>query len=292
MLNKIIIFITANELTLLIPTLLLVVVFLFGSVIKKATTPLVSLIFTLLAIGGFLVHLFEIIPNTFLLFGLPIIFFVAALILLTLLVTLIEYLVSCQQFNRRIRLIEAVPSNIETNIYAYLSKNGCLIKFTDGFNQLFSELVKNKKNWFEGVSKLTCNEEEMSFKQWMTFLKQAPETVFSLNLLLVNEETMAFNLEKKSVLVNERTIGYILINQKLTLSEVFKDTVVTDYKNKLALYFELLEEPVAYFDQEKNKYVLTNQMVRLLNAKESELSAKAFEKMIVPEDLAVLEKRP
>ncbi|MGD9604812.1 MAG: hypothetical protein AB7V00_01490 [Bacilli bacterium] len=292
MLNDIIVFITNNKLTLLVPALLLIVVFLFGSVLRKTKTPWVSLLFTIIALGGLVVEEMGIVPNTFVLLGFPFIFYLSAVIVLTLFITLIEFLVSLKHYHNRMAIIEAMPSNIETNIYAYLNRQGRLVKLTDGFYSQFKDLVSRKQMWFESVNLFNCNNEEMTYKKWLAFLKNAPESTFSVNMKLVNDEDLNLSLEKKAILKNEKPIGYILINQKLTLSEVFKDTVQTDYKKRLKGYFDLLEEPVAYFDQDKNKFVLSNQMMRLLNAKESELSSQAFEKLIVPEDLSALSKRP
>jgi GGDEF domain-containing protein len=292
MLTKIITFITNNKLTLLIPALLLIVVFLIGSVSKKQKAPWMSLIFTFLAIGGFVVDVLALVPTTFTLLGYPYVFFLSALILLALIVTFIEFLVSVSQFNLRIALIEAMPSNVETNIYGYLNKKGKIVKLTDDFYAIFSELSNRKDDWFETVKNLVCNDEEMTYKKWLAFLKTAPEAVYQVKLELINNQEVLLNLEKKIITAKDKTIGFVLINQKLTLSEVFKDTVHVDYKKRLKVFFDLLDEPVAHFDQEKNKYILSSQMVRILNAKDTELSLQAFEKMIVNEDLSALNKRP
>ncbi|HOH17832.1 MAG TPA: hypothetical protein PK087_00775 [Bacilli bacterium] len=292
MLNDIIVFITNNKLTLFIPTLLLVVVFLFGSVLRKPKTPWVSLIVTLLAIGGLVVEILKVVPETFSLFGFSYLFYLPALTLLALIITLIEFLVSQRQYHNRIAIIEAMPSNIETNVYAYLNRQGRLLKLTEGFLDLFTDLISGKQMWFESISRFSCNDEEMTYKKWLAFLKHAPESIFLVNIKLVNDEELNLNLEKKAIFKDEKLVGYILLNQKLTLSEVFKDDVKNDYKKRLKKYLDLLDEPLAYFDQDKNKYILSTQMMRLLNAKESELAPAVFEKLIVPEDLGALSKRP
>lgn len=292
MLNDIIVFITNNKLTLLIPALLLVVVFLFGSVLRKPKTPWVSLIVTILAVGGLVLEILGIIPNTFVLAGFPFVFYLSALILLALIITLIEFLTSLKGYQNRMMIIESMPSNIETNIYAYLNRKGQIIKLTEGFLDHFQDLVSRKQMWFETINRFSCNNEELTYKKWLGFVKNAPESLFTVNMKLINDQDLTLNLEKKAILKKDKPVGFILINQKLTLSEVFKDTVQSDYKKRLKGYFDLLEEPVAYFDQDLNKYVLSNQMMRLLNAKESELPIAVFEKLIVPEDLGALSKRP
>jgi hypothetical protein len=103
----------------------------------------------------------------------------------------------------------------------------------------------------------------MTYKKWLVFLKTAPEAVYRVKLGLINNQEVLLNLEKKIVKAKDKTIGFVLINQKLTLSEVFKDTVHIDYKKRLKVFFDLLDEPVAHFDQEKNKYILSSQMVRI-----------------------------
>ncbi len=276
---------------MLIPVLLLNMVFLFGAGVKKQSIPWLGLVFSALALAGFLLDALVASIRAQAFFALPFVFFASALILVSLIINIVLYIVFSGRFSQRIKLIEAVPSNIESNIYAYLNKQSKVILFTDQFYDIFEDLVTKKKNWFEGITKLACNNQGMTMKEFRKFLKTEEEMQFTLDLLLVNNQTMKLELSKQKAMIGDKLAGFILINQKLTLSEVFRDGVVADYKKRLYAYFDLLEESLAYFDFDKKRYVLTKAMARLLNAKETEITTAAFEKMIVPEDLKALEKR-
>ena len=60
-------------------------------------------------------------------------------------------------------------------------------------------------------------------------------------------------LYKRKVTANGKLLGYVLINQTLTLSEIYKENVNNEFRKRQHIYFDLLGEPIIYYDFNKNQ---------------------------------------
>ena len=84
---------------------------------------------------------------------------------------------------------------------------------------------------------------------------------------------------------NGKLRGYLLYNQKLTPSQLYKDTVVKEYASHMFNFFDS-NEPLAYFDSANNHYILTDAMKKTIGINEDVITGENLLNYIVEEDVA------
>jgi len=301
MFQQIIKFIVANKIPLFIPVLLLIVVLLISSIEKSKRVQWISLIVTLISIGGFI---FTILESTKL-FGYDVIVYLSGFCLLTLFYNVILYFKTTSRFNKHIKLIKFTPSNIENDIYAYLDEQSKFIMLTDQFFENFEGLKITIRTVKKTISHLLCDDKKMSYKDFKKYVKSNAEKNYHLKIVLLDSKILKFEILKRKVIRNGKLLGYVLINQKPTL-KVHKSLEIPEeitnknslagvskdiIKQNLLIYFNLLNQSSCYLDFEKKQYILTKTMSDALDIKGDILAEPDLNNYIFEEDKSIILKR-
>lgn len=209
---------------------------------------------------------------------------------LFLVIVFILYCVKCAKLRKE--ALEAERAQQETKyvpvsermIYFSAGLNGKVKKTTKDFYRVFKEIKRPKKNWTKHVSELTVNGMNVPAKKFVkslhTFSKEMDVVIVLDNGRRINLPLLRLDNE-----VNGKHVGYIYINVKESHIELEKEYAWLASKNKMFNYINLLDEPVAFYDEVKNTYVCTEKLCKLLDVEEHELSFADYAERILPEDL-------
>lgn len=285
MLEKILYFIVMNRYAIFLSSLIVLFVLVLATSLKKKKVAWVGLILTIIAIGGWI---FEIskppIPRQVLynFNG-----YLAIFVFVSFVYNFIVFLIAARRSRKNYRLLVNAPA-FDNKIYAYLDDKARLIMYTNAFSSLLNQ--PNGKEYLvrDSIDYIHCDGKVMSYKDFKKYIGDDKERNYQLAIELSNSKEMSISFSKRKIIVDGNLLGYVLVslkNQQEGIKESFGD-----FKKYLQTYFELLEQPLAYFQPEKNQYVLTSKMVNLLNLS-NEVEASLFEQVIFSEDQKILLKR-
>lgn len=289
MIDKIKEFILINKTGLFIPVLFLIFILYISIVIKRKKFSTIPFLLTFISNVAFFGE--RIFFRGKQMFGFGIIYFIVGFAFISLILNLIVYFISVKSFNHKIKLIESTPSNIESNIYAYLNAKSKILMFTEQFYKNFKNLVSKNRLWSQAISRYVYEGQDINYKDFLHHLKNIEEKIFTLDITLTNNQTLHLELLKKKIILNGKLLGYVLINQKLTLPELYKESINKEFKKRLYIHYDLLEDTICYYDFEKKKYILTKSFSKLLGISETEINQAAYEKFILQEDLKIIQNR-
>lgn len=287
MFSKIVAFIIEYRHALLNPLLLLMAVLLIGSISKGRRFPWISLVLFTASAGLYAGRIFVYWGKQFR--GYDVIIYIAALMAVSCLVEITEFTVRSIRFHRIIRIISSMPSNIESSIYAYLDAKSNLLAYTSQFYHTFEN--EKPKSLLKKISHIVTNEKEMSVREFQTNMKSYEEKNLRANIILKNGNEYPFEILKRKVISRGKLLGYVLINQKTMVSEMYKDTISRQFRERLFRYFSLLEEPLSYYDTEKKKYILSDDFAKALGLTENEIEESQFAGYVFEDDRKIYAKR-
>jgi hypothetical protein len=240
MLTKAVKFIIEYRHAIFNPILLLMGVLFIGSVWKGKKFPWISLILFLISFGSYAARIFYFWDIQYK--GYDILVYIGALIFVACLGEMTEYSIRTIRFRRVLRIISSMPSNIESSIYAYLDAKSNFLMYTNQFFQSFEN--ENPKSLLKKISHIVLQEKEMSVREFQISLKSYEEKNLKASVILKNGSEYPLEILKRKVISRGKLLGYVLINQKTMVSEMYKETINRDFRRKLFRYFGLLEEPV------------------------------------------------
>lgn len=195
-------------------------------------------------------------------------------------------LVKLSKFKKQMRFYELTPSNIESNIYAYLNKKSEVLMYTNQFYEAIGRKTNNKnKKWYRSIQTLIVDGKEMTFKKFMKYIKDFGEKNFSIEIKFSELSTFKTELQKSMISEGNTIKGYILFNQRLTPMQVYKDGLVNEYKGHMYNFFNSMNESIAYLDNQTNEYILTDTMMAVLGTDEKRLSKDDLIRYVVESDL-------
>lgn len=220
-----------------------------------------------------------------------IIVFELALAALVLIAQIIIFIVKMSKAHKKVRMLELVPSNIDTNIYAYLNKRGKILYLTNRFYVVFQTVESRKRKYKKAIKNILVNKDEITLKELKKYVKSATEP-FDLDFILVNEDVVSLTIEKREIVNGrDKLIGYVLLNQKETIEVRYQAELEYKFKSRLYTYIDLMGEAAGFYDPKTGVYNLTQNMMKLLDTGSNEMSLAQFEALVSPEDLGEFRKR-
>lgn len=280
-------FIVENKFTLLIPFLFATVLLILDTYSNRNKFSIVGLLLFFVGVGGFIVIIIKDIQ----VFKIDLVLVVAGVTVLAFFYNSAAYARASYRYNKISNLILALPSNVESQVYMYLDDRARLLIYTEQFYALFANFNIEKKNWHKYLGHAIIENENYNYKQFINFLRSAEERNYKIQFVFNNDYIVPAQLYKRKVTANGKLLGYVLINQTLTLSEIYKENVNNEFRKRQHIYFDLLGEPIIYYDFNKNRYILNSLMCRLLGIEENEIGAQVFEQLIPEDDRKVIENR-
>lgn len=286
MLEKILYFIVMNRYAIFLSSLIVIFVLVLATSFKKKKVAWVGLVLSIIATGGWI---FEIskppIPRQVLynFNG-----YLAIFVFVSFVYNFIIFLIAAHRYRKNYRLLVNAPA-FDNKIYAYLDDKARLIMYTNAFYALLNQPNAKENFVNNSIDYIHCDGKVMAYKEFKKYIRDNKERNYQLVIELSNSKEMSISFSKRKIIVNGNLLGYVLVSVKDQNQDGIKESS-SDSKKHLLSYFELLEQPLAYFQPEKNQYVLTNKMINLLNLS-NEVEASAFEQVIFSEDQKILLKR-
>ena len=77
---------------------------------------------------------------------------------------------------------------------------------------------------------------EYNYKQFLKYLSATEEQNYKIEFVFNNEYIVPVQLNKQKVTDSGKLLGYVMINQVLTLSEIYKETVNNEYRKRQHIY--------------------------------------------------------
>jgi len=280
MLKDVFEFIVNNKIVLLIPLLFASLLLILDTFANANKVSWVGFGVFLLSLGGFIyisikpMELFKI-DGIIYVFGLSVIAFIY---------NGLSYARASFKYNKLANLLIALPSNIESQIYLFLDERSRLLLFTDQFYEMFVHLNFSKKGWKKQLKNVVVEDKEYSYKKFARKFRHFEEKAYKMKFIFKNEAEVSIQLAKQKVINQGKLLGYVLLNQKLSMTEVYKENVKNEFRKRQDVFFDLLGKPLAYFDYTKNRLVLNSLMGKLLQIEEKEINISEFEEYIFEED--------
>jgi GGDEF domain-containing protein len=219
-------------------------------------------------------------------FGLNLRLLIVGLSFLTLLVNLGVYIYSNRLFYNRLQLVKASINISGHKILAYLNQRAKLLYFTDAFTAILN-IEKNQTDVFEElISSIFVDSQDMNFRPFLHYLKTPEERDYRVVLNLYNGNSLKLDLMKRKVIQNGRLLGYVLLNQSTTAVQEASSLSFNHYH-----YLNFMDEAICYFDLKSRRYILNQEMVKLIGVQDEQISENSFKSAVVSEDLPILEKR-
>lgn len=215
---------------------------------------------------------------------------------LFLLITFIIFL--CKSAKIRREALEAeramqeakyVPVS-EKMVYFTAKLNGKVKKVSKDFYRVFHEVRKPKKNWTKHVSELTVNGQNVPAKK---FVKSLRGFGAELDVVIVLDNGRRINLPilKLQEEKHGKQVGYIYINVKESYLELEKEAAWQFAKQRMYNYINMLDEPVAFYDEANNTYVCSVKLCKLFEVEGPELTYGEYAERILGEDLNVFKTK-
>ena len=182
-----------------------------------------------------------------------------------------------------------VPVN-EKMVYFTANRSGKIKKVSKDFYRVFHEIKGAKKRWTKHVAELTVNGQNVPAKKFVKSLKnfgKELDTVIVLdNGRRINLPILQLDLEKHG-----KHTGYIYINVKESYLELQKEEAWQFAKQRMYNYINMLDEPVAFYDEANNTYVCTQKLCKLFEIEGPELTFAEYAEKVLGEDLNVFKTK-
>lgn len=172
--------------------------------------------------------------------------------------------------------------SVEGKILAYLSPSFRLLSLTPEFFHYFGDV----QDWQKTVDHATYDHQDLALKDFPKAIGADAKPSFHAEFFLKDGKSFALEGAKKVQRTEGRTTGYAIVASGESLTETYKLALASEAKKQLYVYLDLLDQPVAFFDHDKNVYVLTKSMAMMVNAATAEISPDEFASRIVESDRA------
>lgn len=196
------------------------------------------------------------------------------------------YLIHTQDTLRKQLVLKTAKIYEQTNVLAYISKKGGLIQLSKKLHELVYSRQKDLalKSVEVGEAKIGPKQVMKNIIKYNAKLNEALDYKF----IFENNLEVVLRMVKKEILYNEKLIGYILLDPSVSseYSESFNEI-----KRSFYIYLDLLDEPIAYFDEEENGYVASRNLMRSLQTEENIIPLDQFRHIMHKDDLAIFDSR-
>ena len=223
--------------------------------------------------------------NDFVVLDLGLGFYATILVAEVFLVMHIVFFYSSREDSRGNKLFQAVPSSIPSAIYAYLDKYNEVLLYTEHFYNKIKLNDEEAKKWYKKALKFTIGEAEYKYAEFLKFLKKTEENEFNVVIEFNDFRSEEFNIVKTKITEKNKTLGYILVDKLPTAQEVYEAGTNKEFKIQLYQYFNSLNEAVGYYDNDEDKYRLTEQMAKRLGINELVIDLETLKNFICEDDL-------
>lgn len=110
-----------------------------------------------------------------------------------------------------------------------------------------------------------------------------------ISVKIVKNDTIVdeIKISKQEVRPKKKLLGYAFMD--ISSKKFAIDAV--NFKNDILVYMDLLNQPIAYFDEPTLSYVCSTSLIKLLDLKEKTVKLSDFKNLILKEDLSVYETK-
>lgn len=202
-----------------------------------------------------------------------------ALMMVTILLHYVFLFVSIYKNKKVKETLGAAHAKTNESVYGILNAKGDIIYITEHFKKLF----KNEGNWYKQVSKFELNYQEMKLSELKNKIKELKSECY-LDIYPFSQPKISLHLVKNPFFNENKLSGYLLETDGAEKKQGSKENEST------TIWFEMLNEPLMYYDHYSLRYILTKPMAKLLKA-EKTITEQQFSTLILSDDLAVHSKK-
>ncbi|MDD4212682.1 MAG: hypothetical protein PHY42_04730 [Bacilli bacterium] len=262
--------------------------FIVANIIGNKKTCVVSIIFFVIAL---VVHLAKHVQqlqtyyNQFL-GNIPYLKLIGfGIIGLALIISLISYITAAKKKNEEAVVFRQAKLLENTNVLVYMSPNGRVLQISKKLNELLHNSQKEL-----ALKTLTINDEVVDHKKidknLFKYGKKTNEPML-FQFLLNNNLTINMKMVKKEVYLSRKLVGYILLDAMTSVDECNEN--MTNLKRSFYIYFDLMDEPVAFFDEDQKNYVASRNLMEFLRVEENQIPLDQMRQIMHPDDLPIFD---
>ena len=175
-------------------------------------------------------------------------YLLTAMILFVLAIIVVVLLVNKVSKNN---YLKNIPNSFGLDIYAYLDKKGEIINFTPKFLEKLN--ISNIKEWTEEVSSITVDNKQLTFKEFINYLKTDNLTTVDFDCDGVK---ISMSLEKKAIEDEDKIYGYVVFENSKQTKDSMIDSIYETVKDVCA--------PMAIYSGDPNNIkLMVNEALRV-----------------------------
>ena len=206
--------------------------------------------------------------------------------------SLLGFLISSRLNNNKRKIIKQGSFLNDSRVLAFTTKRHRIFQYSKKINEIIRGL-KVKDNEFKIQKVIIGNEIEIQPKHAIKAIGRAGGLVdlpIKFKFKYSNGLETDLEIVKKEIrktIDNKKVIGYALLDNSISTS--YKIEVDKEYRRNLYIYLDLLNQPIAYFDQTTKGYILSNSLLKFLNLTERVITSENLIKIMHPEDITEYE---
>lgn len=186
----------------------------------------------------------------------------------------------CQTHKKRTinQLYRFAVNQDNSQILAFISKKHKLLHTTSKLSELLDPAAHNSPFKLFAAQ---IDDKKIELKQLPKALGLRDSkiaTPIKMKFTFSNSLSVDYEVTKKLVEHNNRSLGYILVDT--VVSQSYKMEVAKEFKKNLFVYLDMFQTPLAYFDQDQKLYVASHAMLDMIPFTDNQVTqAELLEKM-------------
>lgn len=175
----------------------------------------------------------------------------------------------------------------QTNVLAYISKRNHLLQASKKLHELLNNDQKDLKLKSLVIENEVIEPKKIQ-KKWIACAGKVNEVV-TYQFVFENNLNVSLKMIKKEIFVGRKLIGYIMLDGMTSVDEC--NDSIKDLKRSFYIYFDLIDEPVAYYDEDERAYIISRNLMEYFRLEENTIPLDQFRHMLHADDLELYDKR-
>lgn len=208
---------------------------------------------------------------------------------LTFVVSFASFVITNGKTNVNALLFKYAVGYENTNVLAYVSKTHKILQASKKMEDILNYKTKGKQF---ALNVAVMDDEKLDLKKLEKSLAHCGgklNEVVYFYFTFSNALMLELEVIKKKVMKGRRCVGYVLIDH--TVSNSYKIEVQKEFKKNLYIYLDLFNAPVAYFDSEDKKYIVSHVLMDMVGFESNQINQEDFVKMMHPSDVQLYQAR-
>lgn len=172
----------------------------------------------------------------------------------------------------------------DVNTLAYLTSKGKVIKTAKKIDEIRLRFKEDKE--FVYIKSISVDNVQIKNKSFMKELVKAGingvPTVFKF--VYSNELIVEIPIIRREIKKSNHIYGYALLDSNSAIDGDFKSNLVKEYRKNLFIYLDLLDEALAYLDEEGENFIASHEMIDLIGTNDNVINRNLIRQLVHPDD--------